>query len=463
VRAFVASQRLGETFMNIVRSRARRVLALALSCFLSTSAVLPLAFAQGVSEDKLAQPLDRRTVLDLALSRNPAARVPAERAAAANAMAKAVGSLPPPEVMGQIWQVPLAHPAALDRQMIMVGVTQSFPAPGSLAARERATTAEANVDKAMAGDQRRAILRAAGHAFADYEESTARHRVHRAHLQITQHLFDVAQARHAAGGSLTDVVRAEVEMSRVEADFVTDATLVESARAHLNALLARPPGASLGVPIDTEPSMPAADVTALLSAARGSRPEFKAAEAEKEARQYAAEAAEREATWPAFAVGALYFPPTSAVPEHGYGATLSMSLPWLWGAAAAKATAERESLRAATSNVEATKIPVDAEVVTAESKARSAGYRVKVLRDRTLPASLRGFEVARAGFESGRTDLMTVLDSRRAVVDVEQEIVMARADLSHALTDLEAAVGAEVATRPLGSLDAPAMGADHVQ
>jgi outer membrane protein TolC len=88
---------------------------------------------------------------------------------------------------------------------------------------------------------------------------------------------------------------------------------------------------------------------------------------------------------------------------------------------------------------------------------------VKVLRDRTLPASRRAFDVAESGFTSGRVDLMTMLDSRRAVVDVEQEIVMARSDLSHALTDLEAAVGAEIATRPLGSLDAAAPGADHVR
>jgi outer membrane protein TolC len=48
---------------------------------------------------------------------------------------------------------------------------------------------------------------------------------------------------------------------------------------------------------------------------------------------------------------------------------------------------------------------------------------------------------------------MTVLDARRSVVDVDQEIVMARSDLDRALTDLEAAVGMEIPTRPLGPLD----------
>jgi outer membrane protein, heavy metal efflux system len=105
---------------------------------------------------------------------------------------------------------------------------------------------------------------------------------------------------------------------------------------------------------------------------------------------------------------------------------------------------------------------VDAEVVTAESKARSAAYRLQVLRDRTLPASRRSFDVAQAGFESGRTDLMTVLDTRRSVVDVENEIAIARADLDHALTDLEAAVGTEIPLIPLKQFDEKQLnGGDH--
>jgi len=379
------------------------------------------------------------------------------------ASAKAEGGLPSPEVMGQVWQVPFSHPSQFDAQMIMVGVSQNFPDPGVLSAREQSMAAQANQEEAMIGDKARAILREAGHAFSDYQESSAKHRVHRAHLQITRHLFDVAEARHAGGGSLIDVTRAQVELSRVEADVVTDATLIESARSHLNALLARDPNASLGPPLETEPMVPIWDVPTLLAKAEASRPEFKQALAEREAREYAAKAAEREATWPSFSVGALYFPPTTAMPFHSYGATASMSLPWLWGAAGDRKDAQREFARAAATSVQAAHIPVDAEVVTAEAKARSAAYRLQVLRDRTLPASRRSFEVAQSGFESSRTDLMTVLDTRRSVVDVEHDIVMARSDLDHALTDLEAAVGTEIPLQPLKPLDDKQFnGGDHV-
>lgn len=406
-----------------------------------------------VSDPQLRASLDRRTVLRAALERNPAVQASEQRARATRASARAEGSLPSPEVMGQVWQVPFAHPAALDSQMIMIGVTQSIPAPGVLSAREQSMAAQANQEEATAAERARMIRREAGNAFADYTESSARHRIHRAHLDITRHLFDIAEARHATGGSLIDVTRTQVELSRMEADVVTDATLIESARAHLNALLAREPGLPLGPPAESDAVVAAWDVPTLIAKAHGARPEFKQVEAEREARAHAVTAAEREATWPSFSVGALYFPPTKVTPEHGYGVSASMSLPWLWGPASSRREAEREFLAAASTNVGAIRIPVDAEVVTAEAKSRSAAYRLQVLRDRTLPASRRSFEVAEAGFESGRTDLMTVLDARRSVVDVDQEIVMSRSDLDRALTDLEAAVGMEIPTRPLGPLD----------
>ena len=407
----------------------------------------------GPSDAQLGESVDRRTVLRAALARNPAVAVSKQRAEAMRAAAKAEGGLPPPELMGEIWQVPLSRPAALDAQMIMLGVTQSFPAPGSLSAKERAMAAQANAEEAMAGEKARLVLREAGQAFSDYLEFSARHRIQREQMEIAKRVVAVAEARHGGGGALIDLTRAQVELSRVEADVVMDATLAEGAKSRINALLARDPRAALGPPAETEPMAPALDLAALMSKARESRPELKHAKTQREAKEYAAMAADLEATWPSFGVGVRYFPPTAAMPHHGYGAAVSMSLPWLWGTTGHRKEAERASLRAARTNVEAAKIPVDAEVVTAEASARSAASRLRILHDRALPATHRSFDVARSGFESGRTDLMTVLDARRAVVEVERGIAVARADLDRAITELEAAVGVELPLQPLPPLD----------
>ena len=410
-----------------------------------------------VTDARLQDAVDRRTIQRAAVERNPAVRVSEQRATAMKTMAKAEGGLPPPELMGQVWQVPFSRPTAFDSQMIMFGLTQSFPAPGVLAAKEQATAAQASEELAMASDKARMISREAGRAFSDYLESSQRYRLQRAQLEIARHLVAVAEARHASGGALIDLTRVHVELARIQADVLSDATLIKSAKARLNALLARDPGAPLGAPAQAEPMVPDSAPGALLAKALEVRPELKQAQAQAEAREQAARAADREATWPSFALGALYFPPTTAMPHHGYGASASVSLPWLWGASGRRSEAESQLARAARTNAEAARIPIGAEVVGSEATAQTAALKLQVLRERVLPASQRSFDVARAGFETGRIDLTAVLDARRAVFDVEREIIVARSDLDRALTDLEAAVGSEVPLRPLGKLDSGAL------
>jgi len=66
------------------------------------------------------------------LARSPRLKAQADRVRAMRSMSTAEGRLPDPEVMFQIWQVPFERPASFsDAQMIMGGLVQSFPAPGS--------------------------------------------------------------------------------------------------------------------------------------------------------------------------------------------------------------------------------------------------------------------------------------------------------------------------------------------
>src|SRR5580658_7048022 len=410
----------------------------------------------------LAGPLDRGTLVRLVVTRNPAVRAASQRARATETTADGEGRLPPPQVMGQVWQVPLARPYAFgDSQMIMVGVGQSFPAPGSLGAREAARRQEARVDEATAAERSRQVARDAEHAFADYAEAAARHGIHADHQDVARHVLSVAQGRQAAGSALTEVTLAEVELARVQADLMTDAALVESARARINALLGRSPAAPLGPPVDGEPQVPAWTQEVILAAARTSRPELRAAGARQEAKKLELRAVEREATWPSFSLGVSYFAPTTIVPFNGYGVNASMSLPWFWGAAGRRRDAQEQYVTAATTEIEGVRVQIDADVVTAESNVRAAALRLQVQRERVLPATKRAFSLAWGGYESGRTDLLTLLAARRSVVDAEHDVVMSRALLDHALADLDAAVGVPVPRRLLGPLAADGEEARH--
>ncbi|MFO0739589.1 MAG: TolC family protein [Labilithrix sp.] len=364
----------------------------------------------------------------------------------------AEGTLPPPEAMVQIWQVPIARPYAVgDAQMIMFGVGQTFPAPGSQSARRRAAEHEAEAEQALGTDAARRVRLQMDHAFADYVEATSRHRVHIDHRAVAARTVEIARARHAGGGSLADLAQADVELARMDADVITDGTRVDAARGRINALLGRDVLAPLGGPAMNAPAIAEWDVRAAIDKAHASRPELRASVALRDARREEARASEREAVIPSFSVAALYFSPTSVLPQHGYGANATMTLPWLWNEARSRRDARNDLAAAMESERAATLRSIDAEVAAQEAMVRASGLRLQTLRDRALPAAHRAFEVVWAGFETSRIPTLTVLAARRAVVDIESELVAARATLDHALADLDAAVGVEVPRRALGA------------
>ena len=62
----------------------------------------------------------------------------------------------------------------------------------------------------------------------------------------------------------------------------------------------------------------------------------------------------------------------------------------------------------------------------------------------SLPASIRAAEAARVGYQSGRTELMSILEAERRVLQLRLELVRARAELERAVVELEWAMGGSV-------------------
>ena len=89
-------------------------------------------------EAGLAKETRLDAVLRIALLRNPDVAETRERTRAALERVPAASRLPDLEFKYEHWGVPLASPLALDQaQMIMWGLRQSIPAPGSLDAKAR--------------------------------------------------------------------------------------------------------------------------------------------------------------------------------------------------------------------------------------------------------------------------------------------------------------------------------------
>src|SRR6185369_11983709 len=147
----------------------------------------------------LARGLDPRRVEMLVIARHPSLVAAAYRVRELAARAGAEGSLPAPELMIDLWQIPFAKPYALDKAgMIMIGVRQELPAPGSLDLMAEATALEARAQAAMVAAEARGLVREADRAMADYAEATRLEASLGAQQRIVEEMAAAARARYSA-------------------------------------------------------------------------------------------------------------------------------------------------------------------------------------------------------------------------------------------------------------------------
>jgi len=406
------------------------------------AALLLVALLAQSPPEPLEGPLRLEQVTRLALERNPALRAASLRVDSLRRQADADALLPAPELMAEAWQVPFAKPWSLyDAQMLSLSLKQTFPSFGANTARAESRQRAADAEAARRSLLELELGREVGHAFVDLQEATARHAIRTRHEAIAGRIVAAAQARASSGGKLEETLFGERDRARLQADVVAEGAGVTRAKYRLNALLGRPADAKLGAPEPTPvQTLAAGAVDRLLAGAVARRPEQAEVAARRASESAALTAMRREATVPGVSVALGYYAPTALMPAHGFGLSLGVELPWLWGGRRAAADAQALQLQAVEADASAIEYRVGVDVVTAVATARAAADRWRSLHDVALPAAQRAFEGAFASYRSGSGDALDLLGAERAVVELEVELVAARAMLDHALIDLDASL-----------------------
>jgi outer membrane protein TolC len=426
----------------------RNLPALALALVASAAATARAADAPPPSADERSLATEARlpAILRLVDERNAELREATARAAAAEARTAVARRLPDPELKGELWGVPLARPLSFrESDTIMLGLRQAFPAWGTLDARERAAREDAGAAAEGVEARRQELVAEARRAFAAYARADREARLHLEHAGITSGLVELARSLYGVGrGTQQDLLDAEVELSRLHLEVAGVEQQRRSARALLNALMGREPDAPLG-PVaandaagaDAAPSS-TTDADTNLDARR---PELRAGARAVGRSEAALELARREATRPTLMVGADYWYMPMAETHHGYGAMVTMSLPWL-------NPRRRDEVAAAERATAAERRALEAQRTAARTQIRDADARVQAARDvlalvrgRVLGDARRSFEAAEAQLRAGRGGVGPVLAAERRLLQVRLDEVRAVADLETSRADWARAAG----------------------
>jgi cobalt-zinc-cadmium efflux system outer membrane protein len=362
----------------------------------------------------------------------------------AEARSQAASRLPDLEAKYEQWGVPLQRPYALDQaQTLMIGLRQTFPAWGSLDARGRAAAEEAGSAQDASRARRQEIAAQVRRTYATYYRADQELRLHLEHVGLTSRVLELAKLNQRTGhGSLQDVLRLELELTRLHTDVVHIEREQRSSRALLNALMNRPGDAALGPPADLSVA-PSADVAALEKNIDGSRPEVAAAARGIRRSEAALDGARRSARLPQIMVGLdyWYMPTFPSDMRHGYGAMVAINLPWLSGRRSAEQREAEESLQADRYALESTKNTVRYELRDAAARVDSARKSFTIIDQDLLGQAKRSVDATQAAYAAGQGDAVGLLDALRSYLQVRIERVRALAELAASEADLERAAG----------------------
>ena len=397
-----------------------------------------------------AERLSRREAVAEALARNPALEASREQVAQARARVTEAKAMPDPFFTATLDdEQSLLKPRGASAKQAGLGLTLPFPTKLRLAG--RVATAD---------------LRAAEFALAQLSNETASQtaQAYDALLVAERHREDLTagrtfaedflkktEARYQAGTvAKLDAIKAKVDLAQAENALIANERQVATARATLNKVLGRPPGATTDATDDlTDVPPPIADLASLAALAISSRPEIHGAAAQRQGARDATRLA-RQFWVPDLnlTLSRNYY--TGGEP-HTYSTDLSFSLPlffWQHQKGAIAEARHREAELEATSRDTAAQVELDlrSSYANADTARRQALY----IRDALLPEAEEAYRIASVSYSLGGTSALELLDAKRTLLDAKSQYTDALGAANDAMADLERAVGAPLLPAPVG-------------
>ena len=382
----------------------------------------------------LPSPLSLGEVIRIATERRDEIQAANERARAGEQRPAIVSALEDPMISPSLDHLPFM----LGGADVSITIEQRIPLSGIR--RHRRASALADVDRLRADTKRTALDVAidAATAYLMLQERRRTTVLVDEQIAFARDVVNAANARYASGTApQSDVLRAEVEVARLQALQRSLGGHVRAAEAMLNTSLALdaegpvPPLAPFAL---TQP-VPA---WAVLEPTLTSRPELAAGRAEI-ARAEAEVQVMRDMSRPMATIrtGPAY----SMAEGRGWMAMVGISLP-IWRGRLRAGVAEAQAMRAMSeADLRAMTRMVEGQAAAAVNQVQAARERQLALTGDVLPRARMAIEPAVAGYVAGQLPLVSVIEAVQALWLVQADLIAADTELGLAWARLGRAVG----------------------
>lgn len=333
------------------------------------------------------------------------------------------------------------------------GLSQKFPWFGKLDLKGQVAAEAANAAWFRYRARKLDLFHRVADACAEYYYLKQATEVTRENLNIVKRLEQVARTQYRTGAtSHADVIRAQVELGKLEDRLASLEDLRGPRSAKLNAALGRPTDAALLWP----KSLPQRETEALsektlMTWLKEANPHLKALRAEVDSGEAAVDLAEKR-YYPDVTAGLSYIDTGSAVMpgaedsgKDPVALTLGVNLPIWRDSYRAGERQALAKLRDARRSLEDRINMLSSDVRLALYDVQDARRQMNLYKNTLVPKARQSLKANETAFRAGNMDFLSVLDSQRELLQFELSHQRALADHVEAAARLEKLVGRELA------------------
>ena len=334
-------------------------------------------------------------------------------------------------------------------QEMRFSAAQTFPWKGKLDLKGQIAQQEAEVEGQHYEAARRLLIFEVKAAYYDCYFLQRAIDVTVGNLLLLGHLEEVARTRYRGGtGEHVAVLKAQVELGRLEDQLRSLRQQRRPATARLNAVLGRMATAPVAMP-DSLP-MAASDLDGEVLKARlqAANPTLHVRQAQARAQSLGVELAGKR-FYPDLTVSLDYIHVRGSHGENPLVAMATMNLPLWRSYYEAGRRAAKLSYQAALQGVAGEEHRLVAELELALYKWRDAQSRSALYQNSLLPKAEQALNVTQRAFAADRSDFLAVIDAQRTLLEFQLAYERARTDQALHWAEIEKLVGEPATTEEI--------------
>jgi outer membrane protein TolC len=396
--------------------------------------------------------LELEGLISEALERNPEIIAARNRWMSAQEIVRARKSFPDPRLSYTYFVESIE--TRVGPQQNIIGAKQTIPFYGKRDLRANVAAKEAESLKESYEAVKSEVIRQVKRSFYDLFYVSTIIDITQREKELLKRFERIAMTKYATGGgSQQDILKIQVEISKLQDRLLTLSDHEQTAGAILNILVNRPADRPLGKPQVPKLRRFFLRQEELFTLAKENRPELQAAEARIEESEVAYKLSKRN-YFPDLTVGVNYIEVGDRpgyVEDEGKDAftvTASINLPLWYGKLSSQVKSAFKRTRARQSTYHNVLNRTLFEVKDNYFKIQTARETVELYKNVLIPQAEQSMKSAEAGYISGIVSFLDLLDAERVLLKIHFDYWKAYTDYLKRIADIERAVGVELPEYP---------------